>query len=445
MRLLRCLLLTFSAFVFLAPAVVWAQNDVRIREDSDALLKPENKAKLDALKLAFKTLQESKDPAKNIKFWANIHGAPLGEMSTGPCEHNSELIWPWHRAYLYQFETALRESSPPATSNVTLPYWNWAAPPSGKRYPKIFEEPGSPLNYDFRTTTPSSAPLPSDIEDQLLSVPSWFGFGGDIKANEPGPGALELMAHNTVHGFIGGHNGSTLRAARDPIFWAHHANLDRIWVDWTAKNGEQPVGLTEKLRGLPGTVVKDWLDVSMKYKYGPKENLAPPPLHHSFASGLTISKKEPAWTKPIQVPALGANERLILRLKKIVPPKASKEFLSVDVFLHPESDSFDKGDAAFRKDYRLTHFALWDSSHAQHPSKHGAGMDVLLDVTERARTILKKTGDKKFALSCQFIGKISDGKAEHLIQGGDTGVGIQGVDFVTKAGPARKKDAKPDR
>src|SRR5471030_354650 len=123
MRLLRCFLPAMFACIFLAPAAVWGQNDVRIREDADTLLKPENKAKLDALKLAFKTLQESKDPKNNMIFWANIHGVPDGEVPTkpGPCEHKSELIWPWHRAYLYQFETALRQSNPPMTSNVTLP------------------------------------------------------------------------------------------------------------------------------------------------------------------------------------------------------------------------------------------------------------------------------------------------------------------------------------
>jgi hypothetical protein len=424
--------------IFLLPSLLWGQ-DIRVREDADALLKPENKDKLDALKLAFKTLQESKDPKKNMTFWANIHGAPLGETATGPCEHNSELIWPWHRAYLYQFETALRESNPPMTSNVTLPYWNWAAPPSGDRYPKIFEEPGSPLNYAFRTTSPSGAPLPSDIEDQLLSIPLWIDFGGDIKANEPSPGALELQAHNPGHGFIGGHNNSTARAARDPIFWAHHTNLDRIWIDWTAKNGEQTVGVMEPLRGLPGTVVKDWLDVSMKYKYGPKENLTPPALHHFFASGLMITRKEPAWTKPVQVPALGEKERMILQIKKIVPPKESKHFLAVDVYLHPEAERFDKGDAAFRRDYRLTHFALWDSSHAQHAAKHAKGMDVHLDVTTRFRAILKKAGDKKLAVSVQFIGKINDGKAEHIVRDGDTGVQVDEIAFVAKSNSPPKK------
>ena len=69
----------------------------------------------------FKTLQESNDPKKNLKFWANIHGAPLGETATGPCEHNSELIWPWHRAYLYFFEKALQDIVP----GLTLPWWDW--------------------------------------------------------------------------------------------------------------------------------------------------------------------------------------------------------------------------------------------------------------------------------------------------------------------------------
>jgi tyrosinase len=447
MRLLRCLLPTLFAFILLAPAAVWGQNEVRIREDADALLKPENKPKLDALKLAFKTLQDSNDPTKNMKFWANIHGAPTGETATGPCEHNSELIWPWHRAYLYQFESALRESSPPETANVTLPYWNWAAPPSGQRFPKIFEEPGSPLNYQFRTTTASSSPVPSNIEDQLLAVPLWVDFGGVAKADEPGPGAMELLAHNSVHGFIGGHNNSTARSARDPIFWAHHANLDRIWSDWTAKNGEQPVGLMEPIRGLPGTVVNDWLDVSMKYKYGPKATPAPNLQPHFFASRLTLRKNEPAWTKPIEVPAFGANYRLILRLKKVQPPEVSKDFLAVDVYLHAKSESLDKGDDAFRKDYLLTHFALWNSSHAPHGAapKHGAGIDVLLDVTERAREILKKTGDKELTLSMQFIGKVRDGEAEHIAHDGDAGVRLQQVDFVVKPIPAKKKDTKPNQ
>jgi len=186
MNRLRCNVFTFVLRVTILLVFVAsptgnasaAENLIRVREDTDTLSKPESKAKLDALKLAFKTLQESTDPTKNMDYWANIHGAPLGDVSTGPYEHNSKLIWAWHRAYLYEFETALRDSHPPETKDVTLPYWNWAAPPTGSRYPKAFEEAGSPLSYEFRTPNANpSPPLPPDVETTLVDVSDWRTFG----------------------------------------------------------------------------------------------------------------------------------------------------------------------------------------------------------------------------------------------------------------------------
>jgi hypothetical protein len=32
---------------------------------------------------------------------------------------------------------------------------------------------------------------------------------------------------------LSGDMGSPKAAARDPIFWLHHANIDRMWVGWT--------------------------------------------------------------------------------------------------------------------------------------------------------------------------------------------------------------------
>jgi hypothetical protein len=39
---------------------------------------------------------------------------------------------PWHRARLAGFEKLLRDSDPPRTANVTIPYWDWTKPASGK-------------------------------------------------------------------------------------------------------------------------------------------------------------------------------------------------------------------------------------------------------------------------------------------------------------------------
>jgi tyrosinase len=38
--------------------------------------------------------------------------------------------------------------------------------------------------------------------------------------------------HNGVHDWVGGTMGLLETAAADPIFWMHHANIDRIWWQW---------------------------------------------------------------------------------------------------------------------------------------------------------------------------------------------------------------------
>ena len=42
-------------------------------------------------------------------------------------------------------------------------------------------------------------------------------------------GMLEATPHNTVHNTIAG-DMATMLSPRDPIFFLHHANIDRIWA-----------------------------------------------------------------------------------------------------------------------------------------------------------------------------------------------------------------------
>jgi hypothetical protein len=43
---------------------------------------------------------------------------------------------------------------------------------------------------------------------------------------------LEAQPHNTVHVKVGGWMLGPNTAAQDPIFWLHHANIDRLWERW---------------------------------------------------------------------------------------------------------------------------------------------------------------------------------------------------------------------
>ena len=48
---------------------------------------------------------------------------------------------------------------------------------------------------------------------------------------------LESAPHNNIHNAVGGGPGfmSELLAPVDPIFWLHHANIDRLWDLWTTR------------------------------------------------------------------------------------------------------------------------------------------------------------------------------------------------------------------
>lgn len=96
-------------------------------------------------------------------------------------------------------------------------------------------------------------PSPPDIE-RILALDSFFDFGSGPEGNHF-YGAIENL-HNLIHNFSGGINPSydpTLPqqnrrepqygdmvapgvTAFDPIFWCHHANVDRLWAAWQKRH-----------------------------------------------------------------------------------------------------------------------------------------------------------------------------------------------------------------
>ena len=59
-------------------------------------------------------------------YHAGVHGLPLPIGCDNA--HGTPYCLPWHRAYLYFFERALRDQVP----DVTLPWWNWTATFGGR-------------------------------------------------------------------------------------------------------------------------------------------------------------------------------------------------------------------------------------------------------------------------------------------------------------------------
>jgi tyrosinase len=54
-----------------------------------------------------------------------------------------------------------------------------------------------------------------------------------------------------VHNAVGG-TMSSASSPKDPIFFLHHANIDRLWAEWQTTHGTaQPGNLPEALQPTP--------------------------------------------------------------------------------------------------------------------------------------------------------------------------------------------------
>ncbi len=233
------------------------------------------------------------DPTSWI-YQANMHGFPTNnaicqvtpgspQPAWSTCQHGSFFFLAWHRMYLYYFERILRQAVQEATGDpnypFALPFWDYEDP-QNHDLPEPFRSPANasnPLYVQQRTTNCNngdecvSAEEASDDQAMALvpfcSCPPGESCGGceaGINSDESfgggaveapihsgsDPGELELQPHGVVHNAVGGFTGWMSYftcAARDPIFWLHHANIDRLWQVWLNQGGGRanPLGNDE--------------------------------------------------------------------------------------------------------------------------------------------------------------------------------------------------------
>jgi len=202
-------------------------------------------------------------------FLAGIHGLPLPVY----CQHGSILFLPWHRAYLYLFEKALQDR----VKGVTLPWWDWTVEhqqgiprayavrkAEGRKNP-LFDSPiqksGREATGQSRTIRTPGHPgeLPSpEVVEQVLANRDFLTFQSQLEG-----------IHDGVHVWTGGTMGRIPVAAYDPVFWAHHCMIDRLWYLWQLRHGPGVPGalLDRALAPFPMTV-RETLEVShLGYDY----------------------------------------------------------------------------------------------------------------------------------------------------------------------------------
>jgi hypothetical protein len=204
--------------------------------------------------------RDPSDPTSWL-FQANIHGTHDDIPDTfgdvwATCQHGSFFFLSWHRMYLYYFDRILRAAAGPGNPEFALPYWDYSVP-AQRSLPDAFRNPATPNNPLYtsrrRASRNAGVPLPASATDDTQAMAtinfassqgSGQSFGGqtvDGPVHQTGPhGRLESQPHDVIHVSIGGQSGWMTdpdMAARDPIFWLHHCNIDRMWEHWRALGG----------------------------------------------------------------------------------------------------------------------------------------------------------------------------------------------------------------
>ncbi|KAI0056310.1 Di-copper centre-containing protein [Artomyces pyxidatus] len=196
--------------------------------------------------------------------------------------HSTGLFLPWHRWYVSVYETALKEK---CGYTGTSPYWNWSKDSSDVFSSDFFKDadPVSGLggwgdpNTDFRVpdggfhAMPLSYPSPHTVRRNFTAQPFNTptapeplkyantsitpaevsklvnGWVGDYRGFQQYFEQFE-GAHSAVHLMMGGDLGGTCPdnappgctpgptwSANEPLFWMHHAMVDKVWFDWQHK------------------------------------------------------------------------------------------------------------------------------------------------------------------------------------------------------------------
>lgn len=178
------------------------------------------------------------------------------------CPHGMINFFPWHRWYIYYYESICAELI--GNPDFTLPYWNWAG--NGGTIPDLFYSispaPTKALNVTY-WKDPSNASSPNwggGVEVKTIGVRS-LKEGQGVQAATPNmfdQAALDTDLdtsdfttlwhnveggpHNNAHVIVGGwtgHMGNGM-SPLDPIFWLHHCQVDRMWAIWQNRGNSTP-------------------------------------------------------------------------------------------------------------------------------------------------------------------------------------------------------------
>ena len=209
---------------------------VRVRKNADQLTAGERDRFISAM-----AMLNNRGTGRFADF-RNMHVA-------GPADdqaHGGPGFLPWHRSYLMDLERELQAIDP----SVALPYWRF-----DKSAPSLFTldfigvpdslgtvrfGPSNPLQFWATDGVQGIARRQLGASPGTRASPSIFteaqtlGLGGTYRLFR----RMQGNPHGSAHvEYFSGSISSIPTAAKDPLFFLLHCNVDRLWAKWQSQRG----------------------------------------------------------------------------------------------------------------------------------------------------------------------------------------------------------------
>lgn len=412
----------------------------------------------------------------SVTYWQEATGYPPSQstISSGywmRCQHGTWYFLPWHRMYLYYFErivadAVLQEGGP---ADWALPYWNYCdavnpdidtqAQSKALTMPSGFGDANGPnssspglwirgrRNYVLNKLNVN--PWPAMNELLFTNDSSGTNFGGGVTGfshfgNETGQ--VESLPHNVIHNNIGGAMADPNTAALDPIFWLHHANIDRLWQIWQLQTGRAnpmasqwrdftfkfhdvgAVPVTMKVKEVETTQHLNYT-YSQEYPAISATQPTSPPLSHFALDVVGASLQQSAGDKnspSFNLDMVPKSERNASLAKKSAPSEARKKTLikvsnvtgkgdvpPLNVYINSGNET-PEGTRNF-----VSCIGLFGLADASYPTldHDGSGLSFVIDATDVVETLRRRDNWDEENISIQLVPQ------ESLPEGADYHVG----------------------
>ena len=266
------------------------------------------------------------------------------------CHKTESLFFLWHRAYVAAVEKLMQDAIHDPT--FRLPYWNWYADPSlPEAFRNEFLDPRHRQKnslYIANRTVNRGDPIwtPQIITD--YDSDDFESFQGQLNDNE----------HGMIHVFVGTptNMGSIFYAARDPIFYLHHAYIDRLLMVWLKKNP------THK----PPAHFPGWMPSVYRFPIPP---------------GSTGNSNPPVHTPSEQDLGLGSVEAMGYKYDNVDPPNVS----TPPVPTAPQHLQVSAAASATPKEMKLMQFGAVEAPKKALEIAAGGTVDLTVEASQKER------------------------------------------------------------